>query len=65
MKNQAPLLYNENVIYLMWCNDLKVKWKMNVCVYELGLMSDARNIFRESATTATVNFFLQKSASNF
>jgi len=47
-KNHAPLLYNENVIYLMWCNDLKVKWKMNVCVYELGSMSGACNISRGS-----------------
>lgn len=34
--DRIPRLYNENVIYLMWCNErLKVKWK-NECLYELG-----------------------------
>lgn len=30
---------------------------MNVCVYELGSMSGARDTSRGSATTATINFF--------
>lgn len=30
---------------------------MNVCVYELGSMSGARNNSRGSATTATINLF--------
>lgn len=38
---------------------------MNVCVYELGSMSGARNISRESATTATINFSFTKKRFEF